>query len=378
MRIHAWLGILLLAVSMECLGENSGREGQWPAWDTFAERFVQGDGRVIDLTFDGKSTSEGQSYGLFFALVANQPAKFQSILDWTSNNLADGQLGEKLPGWLWGKRDDGVWGIKDRNAASDADLWIAYALLEAGRLWSRPEYAALGKKMLRLIAEAEVVDAGRAGKLLLPAPVGFELASHRYRINPSYLPGFQFKYLSQTDPKGPWADIWTSHMRLAPKIFAAGVAPDNLVVDAKGMTMPDTERAPYGSYDAIRVYMWVGMGASVLEDDKTLLRLLAPYAKLTRSLGQPPERVDPSTGKILKADYSPIGFSGALLPFLSALGEEDLLAEQRSRLRKDALQAKFGRATHYFDQALILFGQGWADGYYRFDAQGQLLPKWKF
>lgn len=50
------------------------------------------------------STSEGQSYGLFFALAANDRAGFDKLLTWTQNNLAEGDLKQHLPGWLWGKR----------------------------------------------------------------------------------------------------------------------------------------------------------------------------------------------------------------------------------------------------------------------------------
>src|ERR1700756_2163419 len=49
----------------------------WPAYRIFVEHFVQADGRVIDYTSPQlKTTSEGQSYGLFFALVANDRATF--------------------------------------------------------------------------------------------------------------------------------------------------------------------------------------------------------------------------------------------------------------------------------------------------------------
>ena len=125
-------GLVCLALASNLA--HAERQPVWPQWDEFASRFMQADGRIIDITFDRKSTSEGQSYGLFFALVANRRQQFDLILSWTSDNLAAGQLGEKLPAWLWGLREDGSWGVKDQNAASDADLWIAYALGEAGRL----------------------------------------------------------------------------------------------------------------------------------------------------------------------------------------------------------------------------------------------------
>jgi endoglucanase len=375
--LQSWMLVCALSFMAQSVlaNERAAEQFNWPAWQRFSERFIQADGRVIDITFDAKSTSEGQSYGLFFALVANQPQQFATLLNWTSANLAGKQLGERLPGWLWGKRDDGSWGLKDENAASDADLFIAYALLEAGRLWQQPQYADLGKQMLALVEKEEVVEAGAAGTLLLPGPVGFQLSGDRYRINPSYLPGFMFHYFASVDPKGPWQAIWDDYMRVAPKVFASGVAPDLYVINKKGVVTPDSERAPSSSYDAIRVYLWAGMSRD--PDSQQLLRMLAPYAKVIRANGgAPPEKVNPANGVAIKADWAPIGYSGAVLPFVDALRDKDLADEQRARLRRDLVRAKLGGDTNYYDQMLILFGEGWQDGYYRFDEQGRLQPKW--
>jgi endoglucanase len=366
--------ILASAVGAAGVTVASDAAAAWPEWDRFAARFIQADGRVIDLTFDGKSTSEGQSYALFFALTANDRARFETVLAWTSNNLADSQLGEQLPGWLWGRHDDGSWAIKDRNAAADADLWMAYTLLEAGRLWQAPAYETLGRKLLALVRDREVADAGAAGLVLLPGPVGFTLSNERFRLNPSYLPGFMFRYFAAADPKGPWARIWQSYLRTAAAVYSAGVAPDLYVVSSKGVVTQDTERVPAGSYDAIRVYLWAGMSG---EQSRDLVRLLRPFAEIVRKLGTPPEKVDPATGVALAANYSPIGFAGAVLPFLAALHEDALLRAQVSRLTTDAVRAKLGAATNYYDQALILFGQGWLDEQYRFDDEGRLQPKWR-
>ncbi len=363
--------------AMSAGGALADSPSDWPEWNDFVGRFVQADGRVVDITFDRKSTSEGQSYGLFFALVANQRPQFDTLLKWTSDNLADGQLGDRLPAWLWGLREDGSWGVKDRSAASDADLWIAYSLLEAARLWNAPGYGDTGRRLLARIRRVEVAEAPGIGPVLLPGAlggtVGYRLDNGRFRINPSYLPGFMFRYLAATDPKGPWQSVWDGHMRLAPKIFSAGVAPDNFVIDSSGRVMPDVEREPSGSYDAIRVYLWAGMSGRSSEE---MLKMLSIYAELTRRLGAPPEKVNPLTGVALKSDYSPIGFSGAVLPFLSALGDMPTLEKQLDRVRAAALRAKRGEATQYYDQVLILFGKGWLDGQYRFGDQGRLQPKW--
>lgn len=360
-------GVLFSAAS------HARTSSDWPEWDGFADRFVQADGRVIDITFDAKTTSEGQAYALFFALVANDRAAFDTVLKWTSDNLATGQLGDRLPGWLWGKRNDGSWGLKDANSASDADLWTAYALLEASRLWKVPAYAVTGRKLLAQISTAEVARAGSAGPVLLPGAIGFVLDKGRFRINPSYLPGFMFRYLAMTDVQGPWQKIWDGYMRMTPQVFSAGVAPDLFVVDAYGNVQPDTERTPSGSYDAIRVYLWAGMSGQA---ELQTVQRLAPYAALIRAAGTPPEKVNPLTGVATKADYSPIGYSGAVLPFLSALHDKPTLEKQLGRVRMDGVRTRLGASSNYYDQVLILFGKGWLDAQYQFDAQGRVMPKW--
>lgn len=349
-------------------------DDSWPEWNTFAKRFIEPDGRVVDVTFERKSTSEGQSYGLFFALVANQREQFDTILKWTSIHLAGGQLGRKLPAWWWGVREDGSWGVMDENSASDADLWIAYTLLEAARLWKAPHYAQTARTLLDEISRREIVQAGVVGPVLLPAPIGFTLDKERFRLNPSYLPDFMFRYLAMTDPKGPWKSVWDSYVLMTPQVFSAGIAPDLFVVNSRSEVSPDTEAEPSGSYDAIRVYLWAGMSGRSSED---MLKRLSKYAQLTRKLGNPPEKVNPVTGVPVKSDYSPLGFSGAMLPFLSALEDKAALEKQRNRIRAAALRAKLGEKTHYYDQVLILFGKGWLDGRYRFDDAGRVQPKWK-
>ena len=48
-------------------------------WHGFQNHFMDQQGRIIDPDEGGVSTSEGQSYALFFALVANDHALFQKI-----------------------------------------------------------------------------------------------------------------------------------------------------------------------------------------------------------------------------------------------------------------------------------------------------------
>ena len=134
----------------------------WPAWESFRQHYIQPDGRVAEHDANGRTTSEAQAYALFFALVNNDRRQFDSLLRWTDDNLAAGKLGERLPGWHWGRdaqagNERPVWRLLDDNSASDADLWLSYALIEAGRLWQVPRYTELGLSVLRQVREKEIV-----------------------------------------------------------------------------------------------------------------------------------------------------------------------------------------------------------------------------
>src|SRR5690606_32091293 len=195
----AWPGRALAAAS-PCLGP-------WTEWRTFVERHVEDNGRVVDFVNpDLRSTSESQSYGLFFALVDNDPFLFERILAWTRRELSNGRADLNLPAWLWGRAGDGSWRVLDHNTASDGELWIAYALLEAGRLWNRPGFTAAGRQVLALMRKAEVVDLPGFGTMLLPGNRGFAHGDS-WTLNPCYLPLFAFRRFALADPKGPWAKL---------------------------------------------------------------------------------------------------------------------------------------------------------------------------
>lgn len=160
----------------------------------------------VDRDASGRTTSEGQAYAMTFSLVANDRPRFDALLGWTERNLAAGDLTLHLPAWLWGCGENDVWGVLDANSASDADVWMAYALLEAGRAWNEPPYTSLGTALANRIASSETVDIPELGVVLLPAPNGFR-HENSVRLNASYLPLQLFIRLAQVMPDGPWRRI---------------------------------------------------------------------------------------------------------------------------------------------------------------------------
>jgi len=136
--IMLWLMGTLASLSLSpAMADNAAcKSADWPLWQTYAARFVQNDGRMLESSAElNHSTSEGQSYGMLFAVIGNDPERFDALWKWTSANMAGADVDNRLPGWLWGQGKDGKWQLQDANSASDSDLWITYSLLEAARLW---------------------------------------------------------------------------------------------------------------------------------------------------------------------------------------------------------------------------------------------------
>jgi len=201
-------------------------DNTWFLWNVYKAHFMAADGRIVDWNSEGRTTSEGQAYALFFALVANDRASFDLVLKWSQDNLAKGNLQENLPSWLWKRTPTGDWGVADENSASDADLWMAYTLIQAGRLWQEPSYLSLGRAMAQHIANDEVVAIKGSGLLLLPGAKGFRSAGGVLFANPSYEPLQLLAGLAAVFPDGPWSNLIESEPYLVSANVGHGFAMD--------------------------------------------------------------------------------------------------------------------------------------------------------
>ena len=353
-----------------------GACGDWSGYRGFVERFVQADGRVIDYsTPTQQTTSEGQSYALFFALVANDRATFDRLLGWTRTNLAGNQFDAqnmRLPAWQWGRKADGSYGVLDPNSASDSDVWIAYDLLQAGRLWHEAGYTQLGEALAAQIARQEMTTLAGVGPMLLPGPQGFKNGGVT-RLNPSYLPLPVLRALAHELPNGPWGKLAESAFKLIKTTAPQGFAPD-WAAWQNGQFVVDPKNGDTGSYDAIRVYLWAGLASPADPLARPWLAALGGMRARVAQTGFPPEKVSSTTGAA--SGEGPLSYWGALAPYFEALGDEHGLGLARTHLA--ALDAAVpGREPVYYDRVLGLFGTGFIDGRYRFDEAGRLVPSWR-
>ncbi|MFZ0336908.1 MAG: cellulose synthase complex periplasmic endoglucanase BcsZ [Terracidiphilus sp.] len=381
---------VLLIVALSMFSMTGGcKEGPWQLWGSYSSRFIDAQsGRVFDPDGDQHTTSEGQAYALFFALADNDRATFNRVLSWTENNLAGGDLNTHLPIWLWGKDKDGQWKALDPNSASDADVWMAYTLLEAGRLWKSSADTHLGRSMLTLIASKEVVNLSGFGLMLVPGPAGFQNGNN-WILNPSYLPIFLFRRLATLDPAGPWQQIALGIPRLLAQSSPHGYAMDWVeYVPGDGFyPAPKPTDAsqngpnasgPSGSYDAIRVYLWAGMIDSHDPAREMILQAVPAMSGYLANHDAPPETV--SDQGIPGEQDGPVGFSAAVLPYLRAYPDlSRVIARQMIRLnaQKDATSGLYGKDIAYYDQNLALFATGFLDARFRFGPGGELNVEWK-
>lgn len=332
-------------------------------WEQFKSAHYDESGRITDYRPEGAHvTSESQSYGLFFALIAGDREAFDRILNWTEKNLAAGSLEKNSPAWIYGPKKDPqsgevIFEVLDRNNATDADLWIVYSLLEAARLWNEPAYRDKALAMLKLLDD-QVVSVKNLGKVLLPGRIGFT-PEGLVRLNPSYLPPFVLKRIATEVPH--WDEIRDGSFKAVLRSSPDGFSPDWAFFDKEGKLVP--QKAPKGSWDAIRTYLWIGM---MSHEDPASTEAKGHFKNMelaTKKIHFPPEEISVINLKIVKPGE--VAFGAALLPLLTD-------AKTKGFIRA-ALKGRTMEKTEYYRNALTVFGLGFDNRVFAFDAGGKLI-----
>jgi endo-1,4-beta-D-glucanase Y len=218
-------------------------------WAAFKQRFVLPEGRVVDTGNNGVSHSEGQSYGMLFAVANNDRPTFDLLKTWTAHVLR--RPTDALHAWRY--LPDSQNAVPDKNNASDGDLLIALALSRAAALWGRPEDAAAALAIARDIRRYLIVNAAQR-LVLLPARDGFVEKSGPI-VNLSYYNFVAFAELGRLDPSPLWTLLAADGKSLiADARFGRWqLPPDWLTVGSTGAVSISSRYPPLCSFDAIRV-----------------------------------------------------------------------------------------------------------------------------
>lgn len=243
------------------------------SWDSYRQRFIQSDGRVIDYEASDRSTSEGQAYALLRAVLINDPATFALTLNWSENNLqrqAGGKPTDSLWAWKWGRKEDGNWGVIDSNFASDGDIDAITALILASRRWHQPKYLELAKLKLQDLWNLSTISKTQGKRYLLPGPVAaFVPNASTVYLNPSYFAPYAFRIFAQVDPQHDWLSLVDSSYQVledSAKLSSVGLPSDWVALNTKTgqyQTLPasSTLKSLY-SFDSYRVWWRLSLDAA--------------------------------------------------------------------------------------------------------------------
>jgi endoglucanase len=220
------------------------------------------------------------------------------------------------------------------------------------------------------------------GPMLLPGTAGFHPAPQVWVLNPSYQPLPVLERLARTDGKGPWAAIARELPAFLEKSSPHGFAMDWVSYSPASGFRPvaapgEAKADPSGSFDAIRVYLWAGTASTADPESKAVLSAVGGMGAFLKAHLFPPTRIS-STGVPGSGD-GPVGFSAAVVPYLTALGDNAALGKQQDRLaaQLDPAAKLYGHPATYYDQNLAMFGEGWQTHRFRFDRDGELRVTWK-
>lgn len=312
------------------------------AWEYYKSRFIQEDGRVIDVINNQISHSEGQGFSMYLALAFNDEPLFDKLWTWTRDNLMAGEA-QGLAAWSWGRRPDGTWGVLDANNASDGDIFLAWTLARASERFGKGEYLAAARRIAEALRQkaVRVVD---GAPVLLPGREGF-VKEGETAFNPSYFIFPAFYDLARIDEPEFWRRLHASCQRLLEMSLGGpmGLPPDWGVISG-GKVGPWGEKGAYFSYDAIRVPLYLSW-----ELNRTAL---AGYGKLFdafRENGELPARI-PATSGASASGQAPAGFYAVLARAADTIGDGKTAAALREKA--DALIG--AEKDDYYSHALYL------------------------
>lgn len=369
------LALLWMMTVAEKAHANMSYIGSWSChmWSSYAKKFVQSDGRVAEHSQKGRTTSEGQAYALFFALINNDKSKFHHILNWTENNLAQGDLHQNLPAWLWGEGQDKQWHILDESPASDADLWLGYTLIQAGRLWHDDQLKRLGNDVVRNIEQQEISRLEGVGVFVLSTKANILAEDKVWRLNLSYTPLHILRFLSIYRSDHRWQEILQTTENLLEQYTDQGLVPDWIDYDRHQKKTYVSDDAVLG-YESIRVYLWAGM---LNKDDELRASVMRNLYAVSLYLGEHQYMSDKVSIKHhMISNTQPLGFTAAMLPLLKINDSLKLYKQHMQRLKKNMRRCILGKPALYYDNSLAMFSLGWIKGVFSFGLAGELKVSW--
>ncbi|CAO4154048.1 glycosyl hydrolase family 8 [Methylorubrum extorquens] len=232
--------------------------GHAAAWRSYKARFVTDQGRVVDTANGRISHSESQGYGLLLAVAAGDRDTFQRIWNWTRANLM--VRDDALLAWRW--EPDKRPAVADMNDATDGDILVAWALVEAGEGWADEGYRLAARRIAVDVARRTVLFRTEGPPLLLPAMSGFSAEDRPDGpvINLSYWIFPAFPRLAAVAPEFDWDRLGATGRDLVLRArFGEAKLPTEWISMRGGQPQPASGFPPHFSYNAVRLPLYLAM-----------------------------------------------------------------------------------------------------------------------
>ena len=299
----------------------------------FLDVYVRPDGRVARPDQGNDTVSEGQAYGLLLAEVADEPAVFGRIWQWTHDHL-------QLPGGLFGYHADAVGHLLSAQPASDADLLIAWALLRYQGPDAVERHQA-GQQVAAAVLAQEVTSGPDGTPVLAAGPWA---TGRPASLDPSYWALPALTSLAQLTGHQQWQQLAHGAVALTSRLTASGrdLPPDWAQLTAGGVLAPAP--APNGSepeteygLDAQRTIDWFAVSC-----DPRARALAARWWALLRQPGRAQAQTLLPNGVIINPAAAP-------LPLVAAAAAAQAAGQQSAsrRLLQRANAQQHSYPTYY-------------------------------
>ena len=205
-----------------------------------------------------QGVSEGTGYGMLLAVAAGDRDAFQRIWGWTRANLM--VRDDALLAWRW--EPDKRPAVADMNDATDGDILVAWALVEAGEGWTDEGYRLAARRIAVDIARRTVLFRSEGLPLLLPAMSGFSAEDRPDGpvVNLSYWVFPAFPRLAAVAPEFDWDRLVAAGRDLVLRArFGEAKLPTEWISMRGGQPQPATGFPPHFSYNAVRVPLYLAM-----------------------------------------------------------------------------------------------------------------------
>jgi endoglucanase len=311
---------------------------------TFLDEWVD-DGRVVRRDQGDDTVSEGQAYGLFAALVADDEERFDEIWDWTVDEL---MRDDGLLAWQWEEGE-----VVDDEPASDAELDAARALVLAGDRFGRDDLEADGLQLADDILDHLTIETS-LGRVMLPGLWAAERESMPY--NPSYASPAAFELLGERSGDPRWADLAAGSDAATTALLSgadlppdwAQIRPDGSVIPAAG-PLGEGPNVQYG-YDAQRVMVRYAESCDAEQRD-----LIAGTVAALSYAEEPAAQLDLGGGA-LTTDRSPL----SVVARAAAHAADGGIRDARADLEGAALLAE--DVPTYYGSAWAMLGAAMLEG----------------